>query len=435
MAPLPTRRRLFHIAFCVGIGIGWLPCGRAGVGTSRAMQSGDAQVAGSPAPIAAAAVDSGTTTPTPQRDVMDILAAWILHRRVEPQLEAVTSTGIAWSLLPTLSYNPTYGFAFGASASGAGIVGNSKNSRPSALFLAGNYSTTGQVQAQFRCDFYTASGNYLLKADFRYLDTERSTWGLGPITGDQEEFPMEFKLIRTYATFCRRAAGSVFVGLGYHFDEYADIVDSRAALGDDTPFAAYSGPGVTHTQAAGFSINLLGDTRDNLVNPTRGYYLSGTFRDYLKDLGSDDNWQEFWLDVRIYPHLPVRSNNILAFWVYNWFTFGPAPYLDLPASGWDTQGRGARGYLQGRIRGEDQMYTEVEYRASLTRDGLLGAVAFYNITATATSEEGVFGRADHGFGLGLRLKFNKRSNTNLALDHAWGESNSRGWYMGMTEVF
>jgi len=388
-------------------------------------------------PVCAVAVapDSIAAEVVPQRDVFDLVKEWFFDKRVEPQLEGTLPSGLAWSILPTLNYNPVYGFAFGASVSGAGTLGSGPNSRPSALSISGNYSTQGQVQAQFKGDIFTPSGDYLIKADVRYLDTERSTWGLGPIHDNQQEYPMEFKLSRWYATVFRRTSGPVYVGIGYHYDDYAEIVDERAVLGESTPFTEYTGSAVTRTRASGVSINLLGDTRDNIVNPSSGYYLSGVFRDYLKSLGSDLNWQEFWNEVRLYAKLPQQSPNVLAFWIYSWLTFGPAPYLDLPAVGWDTYGRGGRGYLQGRSRGVNQIYFETEYRLQLTRDGLLGAVGFLNLMATTDPESQVFGRVDPGGGVGLRFKFNKRSNTNLSVDHGWGQAGSRGWFMGMMEVF
>jgi hypothetical protein len=116
-------------------------------------------------------------------------------------------------------------------------------------------------------------------------------------------------------------------------------------------------------------------------------------------------------------------------------TFGHTPYLDLPSIGWDTYGRGGRGYLQGRIRGANQVYLEAEYRKNLRRDGLLGGVVFLNGTMTTVGVERSFGSNDWGAGLGLRLKFNKHSNTNLAIDFGWGEANSSGLFAGLTEVF
>ena len=227
--------------------------------------------------------------------------------------------------------------------SGAGRIG-AASSRYSQLAVSGNISTTGQIQVQLRGEVFDPLDDYLLKADFRYLDTERSTRGLGPMARDQEEYPMEFTLVRTYATVYRRASGPVFIGLGYHYDEFNNIIDSRAQEGEATPFTDYSGGAPTRTVASGLSVNVLGDTLDNLVNPSSGYYLSGSFRDYNPDIGSDGNWQEMWVEMRVYPRLPSASRNVLAFWLYGWLTFGEAPYLNLPSSGWDTYGRGARGY-------------------------------------------------------------------------------------------
>jgi hypothetical protein len=142
-----------------------------------------------------------------------------------------------------------------------------------------------------------------------------------------------------------------------------------------------------------------------------------------------------WLEMRLYPHVPSRSRNVLGFWLYSWFTFGDAPYLNLPSNGWDTYGRASRGYLQGRIRGSNQIYFETEYRWTLTRDGLFGAVVFLNGVATSNPETNTLSRADMATGLGLRLKFNKHTNTNLTLDYGWGRDDSKGLFLGMTEVF
>src|SRR5262249_28011420 len=155
---------------------------------------------------------------------------------------------------------------------------------------------------QVRGDVFSESGNILTKIDTRYLDTNRSTWGLGGINSNQQEFPMSFQLVRLYGTVYRRTSGPVFVGLGYHYDEFMNIEDDRAKKGEVPPFTTYSGTGVSKTVASGVSLNVLGDTRDNLVNPSTGYYLSASFRNYLKSLGSDNNWQEMWLEMRLYPH-------------------------------------------------------------------------------------------------------------------------------------
>ncbi len=389
-----------------------------------------------PDPSITAQKDTVATTQdgVPQRDVFDLLDR-VLNKRVEPQVDITPRTGLQWAILPTFSYNPVYGAAFGAMVSAAGRRG-SEEARYSQLSISGNISTTGQVQFQVRGDVFSPGEDFLFKGDFRYLDTERSTWGLGPVYSNQQEYPMSFLLNRFYATVLRRISGPVYLGIGYHFDEFSDIDDTRANAGEATPFSDYSAGVPTKTSASGMSLNLLADMRDNVVNPSRGYYLSWSFRDYLADLGSDESWQELWIEARVYPHVPKRSQNVLAFWMYGWMSFGPAPYLNLPSNGWDTYGRGARGYFAGRIRGQNQLYIEAEYRRALTRDGLWGLVFFVNTTSTAQPEvDGTFGDPDPGGGIGLRVKFNKHTNTNLTLDHGWGREGSKGFFLGMTEVF
>jgi hypothetical protein len=248
---------------------------------------------------------------------------------------------------------------------------------------------------------------------------------------------MDFVLYRFYQTVYRRVGIShLYAGLGYHFDRHDRILDHRAAAGEITPYVLYSGGPLEHTQASGISANVLVDSRDNAINARRGVYWNAGMRAYQKALGSDDNWQMLSSDFRGYRTMPHGSRNALTFWSYQWFTFGHAPYLELPATGWDTYGRGARGYLQGRIRAADQFYAEFEYRAVFRRDGLLGGVAFLNLMAsTAPEGAGAFGPLDPGYGIGFRMKFNKRTDTNLAVDAANSRDGIVRFFFGLQEVF
>ena len=140
--------------------------------------------------------------------------------------------------------------------------------------------------------------------------------------------------------------------------------------------------------------------------------------------------------MRSFKPLPWKSRpNVLAIWSYLWLTFGQAPYLDLPAIGWDTYGRSGRGFVQGHIRGSNQVYVEFEYRARLTKNGLLGGVTYLNFTGTSLPNGGPFGRLDPGYGIGLRLKFNKTTNTNMIVDAGRGQDTTTRWFFGLQEAF
>jgi hypothetical protein len=55
--------------------------------------------------------------------------------------------------------------------------------------------------------------------------------------------------------------------------------------------------------------------------------------------------------------------------------------------------------------------------------------------ATTGAAGSAFGQVDPGGGIGLRVKFNKRSATNLTVDLSWGQAQPGRFFFGMQEVF
>ena len=382
-----------------------------------------------------AAAAPADTAKVPQRDVGDLARA-ILGRPVHTEVETELRPGLSLTVPPSLGYNPAYGAYFGASVAIGGWLGNPKTTSVSSGTAGATYSTEGQTSVQFRSDFYLPDNQWALKIDWRYLDTSQPTFGLGPDVPARSEYPMDFVLYRFYQTVYRRVSKSpVFVGLGYHFDRYDEIHDTRAEAGEPTPYGTYMGGTPSHTQSSALSANILIDTRDNSINASRGLFWNASLRAYDPWLKSDVLSQTLWSDFRSFSRLPHDSPNVLAIWTYLWFTFGHAPYLDLPAIGWDTYGRSGRGFVQGHIRGGNQAYLEFEYRKRLSADGLWGGVLFGSLIGTTDSEGGPFSGMDKGIGAGLRVKFSKRTNTNLAVDAAFGQDDTPRVFLGLQEAF
>jgi hypothetical protein len=175
-----------------------------------------------------------------------------------------------------------------------------------------------------------------------------------------------------------------------------------------------------------------------VINASRGWMASLTYRPYFEALGSDSAWQQLLLDVRTYRQLKPDGRHTLAMWAYGDFVAGGvAPYFALPSTGNDTYGRAGRGYVEGRFRGDRLAYGELEYRGTLMANGLLGMVAFLNATTVSNRETGesLFDDLAPGGGIGLRVRFNKRSKTNICIDVGWGRGGSRGLYLGLQEAF
>ncbi len=137
-------------------------------------------------------------------------------------------------------------------------------------------------------------------------------------------------------------------------------------------------------------------------------------------LGSNNTWSSLYLDARKYIAMnPAKPNqqNTLAFWSYFWTVFNnKAPYLDLPSTGWDPYNRSARGIDQNRYRGKTLLYLESEYRRDITNNGLLGFVVFANANTVSGSGD-LLTAWRLATGTGLRIKFNKGSNTNIGIDY------------------
>ena len=155
-------------------------------------------------------------------------------------------------------------------------------------------------------------------------------------------------------------------------------------------------------------------------------------------LGGSSSWEKINLDLRSYAPLSPDRRHRLAMWAYaDLVVDGVAPYFDLPTTAGDSYGRSGRGYAEGHFRGEKLAFLELEYRGPVTRNNLLGVVAFFNTTTISNHQEGerLFDNFAPGGGAGLRLLLNKRSKTNLAFDVGFGESGNHGIYLTVQEAF
>jgi hypothetical protein len=369
-----------------------------------------------------------------QRDLMDLINR-VLHGapKLGDTIELPPKTII--TVLPAFGANPTVGFLFGISGNALTRFGPEETTNPSAFYATVNYTTKKQFNVMLRSNLYTSGNTWKLEGDWRYNDSNQPTYGLGPARPGELESPMDYRLLRFYETVYHEAAENVLVGLGYHLNYYFDVIDHNATQGIVTPYVQYyGGTAPSHTLSSGLSFNVLTDTRDNPINTMKGVYARGSFRILPTWMGSDDNWQSLEAEFRAYPRLGP-TGNVLAFWGLSWLTMGRAPYMDLPAIGWDYNNRSGRAYAQGRIRANDLVYGEAEYRMRLSRNGMWGAVAFVNLTSASDPTDGSLQTPNPGVGAGIRVKLNKHSDTNIGIDFGFGSEGSNGVFFGTGEAF
>ncbi len=375
-----------------------------------------------------------------QRDVVDVAKSLFPGRNFTERDTSRLQRGLplVW-VIPQIGYSPQTGLL-------AQVLSNVALRRPGAnvstLISAIIYTQNNQLLFTNTLNLWLKQNRWNVTADLRVMHYPQSTYGLGMHTNTDRVVQMDYDYLRAYTTLLRRLAPNLYGGMGLQLDLHWAI-RSYDARRERTAISRYTYGIEGRSVSAGHTLNLLYDNRPNAVNPFRGFYANAVFRNNLTGLGSDTDHQSLLIDVRKYISLPGQSDNTLAFWSYNTFTLsGNPPFLDLPATGWDTYNNIGRGYIQGRFRGKNLLYAEAEYRFGITANRLLGGVVFVN--AQSISEPNLtplipqkpyFDRITPAAGLGLRLRMNKLSRTNLAIDYGFGADGSQGLYFNLGEVF
>jgi hypothetical protein len=369
--------------------------------------------------------------------------------------------------LPMLSFNPTNNFLVGVGCGFNWYGGGPSDTRLSSAHIGVAYTLKNQILSAVRTSIYTNHDNWILIGDWRYQLSSQPGFGLG--TGPQTDNlangvhfndnpylpePANVKLVyfnflRLHETVLRRVIDKFYLGLGYHLDYYYHIddklLDLKAAVPVITDYYSYTisnGFNPATSVLSGVSVNAVYDTRDNQNAPNTGRYAFVSYKYNPVFLGSSRNSGTIWIEYRDYVNFTRDHHNILCFWAFgNFVTSGQAPYMNLPAIGWDQYGKSGEGYMQGRFRGESLLFGEIEYRRHLfgikNYPNLLGLVVFANMTTADSKENDIslFRYVAPAFGTGLRVSVSTVVRMNAVLDYAIGLYGSMGVYLKLNEAF
>ena len=367
-----------------------------------------------------------------QKDVVDIFQE-LLSRDLRKDSVSMKDNGPFFSLIPVVGYSLHTGLT-GVIATSTTFYSDNERRKNSRILINGNYSVYNQYWFTVISNIFFEKLKLHLTGDTRYYKFPTIIYGLGPKSTFSNPLHIDYSYLRFYQVAFREIASNLFVGMGYNLDLHWNIEADSVPGTDLDQFMRYQKG--NQSISSGISLNIQYDNRKNSVNPQKGIYANIQVRPKLTFLGSNKNWQSLLIDIRRYLKLPVSSNNILAFWSYNVITLsGTPPYLDLPSIGWDNYSTTGRGYAPGRYTGRNLIYFESEYRFSLTGNGLLGGVIFGNAQSIANSISDNIRPIIPGAGFGLRIKINKYSGTNLAIDYGFGIRGSHGFFFNMGEVF
>ncbi|MBO9202103.1 MULTISPECIES: BamA/TamA family outer membrane protein [Niastella] len=392
-----------------------------------------------------------------QKDVADLIRKAL---KKAPKNDAGKAGSII--LVPIIGSNPATGFMIGV---GGQYGFRLKGEKTNYSLISGSVQLTTKGQKLFllKNTIFTINNKLIFTGDWRFQIYSQSTYGLGTnapeegglnyhfnllgqeTTEDSLAQPLQFNFYRFYQSVSFQIKNSFYIGTGYYLDSYSKIVDEKLRLdsGNRLITSHYSynklyGYDTAKYTVSTLNFNIVSDTRDNLINAYKGHYFFFNWRTSLKLFGTNSNTSIFYTEWRSFHSLSKRNpRHLIGFWLMGDFSSkGELPYLILPATAYDQRSRSARGYTQGRFRGDKLIYGETEYRFPISAcTGVLGGVMFVNAT-TASNPQGLklFNSIQPGYGMGLRIMVDKKTRTNLAVDFAFGNKSS-GFYLAASETF
>lgn len=384
-------------------------------------------------PVNEIEITSFSSDTSVQLDLIDI--GRNLLNITPPEGKDSTGKKVYFSFLPFSTAVPGGGHALITSTTAGFYLGDRTDTYLSRVNFTPYTNFNKRFGLPIRSYIWLKENKWVIDGDIRLLKFPHEIWGLGKQHSHREKINLDYTYFRFYQHALKRIKGGFFMGIGYDLD-YRPNIRSKSSI-SLADFTAYPYGTDGSSVSSGLSLNFIFDTRANSINTWDGNYANLQFRINPTFLGSTENWQSLYVEVRRYHRLTDNPNrqNMIAVRNFFWTVFNSkAPYLDLPTLSWDPYNSSGRGLPLSRYRGKSLYYLEGEYRRDITRNGLLGFVVFANATSVSGPSANLFGNWNLGTGAGARIKFNKRSGTNIAIDYGVSKG-YRGFRLGLGEVF
>lgn len=378
----------------------------------------------------------------PMQDVGDVIRMILKKEKDSTKVKNPSTV----SILPSIGYNPSFGVVLGAKISAVKQYGDKSNTDLSAFGLEAIYTSRGVITAQARHNVFTNGNKWNFQGNWQLSKFLINDYGIGTgnkdyITDSDSADLIRFRFIRLTEKVYRKISSHWFAGGGLSFDIRNNIHDQQLESLSSSPHLRYSLRNdfdSSKYSANGFFLSFQYNTREHPIRSYGGVYADFNLRFNQKWMGSTKNSVQLLYDLRKYFSLSKKNpEHVLALWHWASYTLsGTVPYLELPATGYDTYGRSGRAYTMGRFKGPEYADFEAEWRFPITKNKLLSGVAFMNMqSASDDLSKKIFQYWATAGGAGLRILFNKESRSTICIDYARGSHKSSGFFFGLNEVF
>lgn len=304
-----------------------------------------------------------------------------------------------------------------------------KPGRPDSLLRKSNtqsyLSYTQNKQFSFENDYqiWLGKNTIFLLGSVDYSRFPEFFYGIGNATHESNKMRVSFDVIRIQAKNLLLIQRNIYAGITLN---YQRLYNQDVNLMDNA-FCMEINGGMGY-EAKGIGPVLIIDKRDNPLNPSKGGYLETSYMNFKSLTVNENAFSAFTLDARKYfTFLKKLIWNGNAYFAFN---KGQVPYRMLPSIG---GARFLRGYYNGRFRDNNMVVIQQEFRMRIYK--ALGLAGFCGIGEVAKNLSDLKTNQIHyNYGAGLRIRLNKKENTNLRIDYG-RTRDSQGVYIVYAEAF
>jgi hypothetical protein len=352
------------------------------------------------------------------------LAAQTQHRlRIDSALIERITQKRNFLLAPQLDRSPETGFLTGLYYLQLFKIGKDTSARTSNTETTLSYTQNNQFVTEVNNTLLFPGEKFILRGTTVYKNFSEYFYGIGNNTRSEDEQLIRFDNVQFVQRLTRVVLPHTFVGIQYQYNLVANL---RYPSGGILDTGHISGSGGSRTSGAG--LVFLYDSRDNVINSYKGFYLDISNYVNRKEIGSQYNFNNLSIDARKFFELWPR--NILGLQLVMNFNDSHPPFRQLALMGGDVM---MRGIYQGRFRDNDMIAAQAEYRFPVWR--WLGFCVFGGMGEVADvmnhfSIDGIH----YTYGAAVRVMFIKHERVNIGVDLGLG-SHTSGVYFGSGESF
>ena len=331
-------------------------------------------------------------------------------------------------IAPLAYYEPNTNFGFGIGAKLLFKPGQADaRTRTSNLPIGISYTLNGQFFFNSSYTVFFPEERWLLRGNLDYSDFPQGYYGVGPLTTEEDRVDIGFQQFLFEPLLLRNVSRNIFLGGGVRYNTVFNTVleEDRGELPAGTDLQDSLG-----STSVGLEFAAILDTRDNVLNASRGTLIEFTQGFYGAVAGGTNRFQLTKLDLRRYR---AFGDNTLAYALYGRYAWNDAPPQELSTLG------GAellRGYQENRFRDRVALFGQLEYRwQTWQRVGFAGFAGAGQVTDRVSRL--ALNELRFSVGAGLRIMVVPSERLNLRFDYAHGLGPDRdsNFYIGIAEAF